>query len=63
MPKYEVQVCRTSYAHRSIEVDAANREEAEQSALDMAGNFSYSEKDAEYSVTHVREGGTNNATN
>jgi hypothetical protein len=47
---FQVEVCRTSVSFNTIEVQATNEFEAQQLALDEAGNHSYSEKDAEYSL-------------
>lgn len=51
--KYEVAVCRTSYAFHTIEVEALNEEEAANIAREEAGNLEFSEKSAEYSVDYV----------
>jgi len=48
--EYEVQVCRTSYAIRTIKVMAHSKEEAESLALEEAGDHIYSEHDATYEV-------------
>ncbi len=53
--KYQVEVVRTSYAFRTMFVEAASKEEARDIALDTAGNFEFSEKDADYSVDYVVE--------
>jgi len=45
---YEIEVCRIGYGHKTIEVEATSQEEAEQIALDEAGSYEFSEKDAEY---------------
>ena len=45
-----VPVCRTGFAHRTIEVTARNEQEAIQLAIDEAGSESFSENDAEYSA-------------
>ena len=50
MPKFEVQVFRTSYSSRIIEVEAENEEEAKENALEEAGGYEFSEHDAEYTV-------------
>lgn len=55
MSKYTVTVIRTAYASRDIEVEAADAVEAEIKAIDMAGNFSFSEKGAEYSSEGVTQ--------
>jgi hypothetical protein len=48
--KYIVPICRTSFSFREIEVEANSTEEAGRIALDTAGNFEYSEKDADYEI-------------
>ena len=50
---YKVEVCRTSYGFATIEVEAEDEYDAEDLALEKAGNYDYSEKDAEYSVESV----------
>lgn len=50
---FDVNVCRTGYGFATIRVQADNSKEASLKALDVAGNFSYSEKDAEYSSQGV----------
>lgn len=50
---YKVEVCRTSYGFATIEVEAESEEEAEDLAVEKAGNYDYSEKDAEYFVESV----------
>jgi hypothetical protein len=53
MTTYIVNVCRISYASREIEVEANSAEEAEDKALDIAGNFHFNEYDAEYDVDYT----------
>ena len=48
MKTYDVDVCRTSYAFRTIRVEAETKADAISRAEDIAGNFTFSEKDAEY---------------
>jgi len=48
--EYEVKVCRTAYAFHTIKVTAASPEEAEEKALDEAGDHLYSEKSSEYTL-------------
>lgn len=55
MPKFKATVCRTSYSFREIEVEADNEEEAKEKILDEAGDYDYSEKDADYSITRIDE--------
>lgn len=50
MPKYNITVCRTGYGFNTIEVEANNQKEAEEKALDEAGNHEYSEKSSEYTL-------------
>ena len=50
---YKVEVCRIGYSFATIEVEAENEDEAEDLALEKAGNHDFSEKDAEYSVECV----------
>lgn len=55
MPKYKVNVCRTAYANRLIEVEAKDPKEAEEKALDIAGDFDYSEHSSNYSAEGVSD--------
>jgi hypothetical protein len=48
--KFTVPVVRIGYGFTNIEVEATNQEEAEQLALDEAGDHEYSEKSSEYEV-------------
>lgn len=55
MPKtYRVSICRTSYAHKEFDITADSKEQAEREALDMAGGYEFTEKDAEYSAEHTQ---------
>jgi len=47
---WKVPVCRTGFASKTIEVIAATEEEAIEKAIDEAGNYEFSENDAEYST-------------
>lgn len=53
MPRYKVHVCRTGYGHAIFEVDAKNKEEAKEFALEEAYNHVFSDNDSEYSVESV----------
>jgi len=58
LKKYIVSVCRIGYSFRDIEVEAEDMIEAERIALDEAGGYEFSEKDANYEsngVTLVEE--------
>lgn len=48
---WSVDVCRTACGFQTIEVQATHRAEAEDLALDVAGNYEYSEKDSDYSIS------------
>ncbi len=47
---FSVEVCRTGYAFCTIHVETTSQEKANEEALDMAGDFDYSEKSSEYSL-------------
>lgn len=49
-PEYNVTMCRTGTGFAVLTVGAYTQEEAEQLALDKAGDFLYSEKTADYAV-------------
>lgn len=53
--KFKVEVCRTSYSFNEIEVEAETPEEAKELALEVAGNYLYSEGNAEYTTDGVTE--------
>lgn len=49
--KFIVAVSRTSYSVKNIEVIATSRKEAEQLAIEEAGNQVFSEQDSDYGIT------------
>lgn len=53
MPKYKVTMRRTGYAFRDIEVEAESRDKAREKAYEIAGDYEYSEKDADYKVENT----------
>ena len=55
MPKYKVRVQRIAYGTREIEVVAENSQKAKEEALTAAGNYEFSEHDADYVVERVTE--------
>jgi hypothetical protein len=57
MEKFIVSVLRTSYAWRDIEISAASEAEARATVLDICGDYEFSEKDADYSIEQVADGG------
>jgi hypothetical protein len=50
MYRWLVEVNRVGYATREIEVQAGSREEAEDMAINMAGELEFNERSAEYEV-------------
>lgn len=48
--KFRIPVRRIGYSFKTIEVEAKNRKEAEEMALDNAGNYEFSESTAEYEI-------------
>ena len=55
MKKFRVEVCRISYGFNEIEVEAETPEKAKEIALEEAGNYLYSESNAEYITTGITE--------
>lgn len=55
MPKFNVTVSRAGYSSADFEVEAKSETEAEQKALEKAGNHEFREKDANYEVDNVAE--------
>lgn len=56
MKKYHVFVTRASYSRPVIiEIEATDEEAATELALECAGDYEYSEKDAEYEIQAVEE--------
>ena len=51
--KFVVLVTRASYSSRNIEVEATDREEAKRLAIDEAGNFEFSEQNADYTTDSI----------
>ena len=51
MAQFNIEVVRTGYGSRTITVEAENREEAEDKALDAAGNLEYSDKGSDYKTS------------
>ena len=50
---YLVEVYRTSYSSRTLEIEATSEKEAKEIAYDTAGNFEFDEDNAEYEVESV----------
>lgn len=53
MAEFNVKVIRTSFSKATIKVEADSEEEAEKKALEVSGDHSYSEYDAEYDVEFI----------
>jgi hypothetical protein len=63
MPKFIVSMRRTGYAFRDIEVEAGDYNEAREKAYDEAGDYDYSEKDADYKVEYIHQKEEENESN
>lgn len=48
MSKYEVMITRIGYSSRRFEVTADSELEAQEKAMNMAGDYEFSEGDADY---------------
>lgn len=55
MKKYNVQLVRISYGFNIIEIEAENEDEARDKAIDVAGDYNYSESSAEYEIDFINE--------
>lgn len=55
MAKYKVSVVRIGYSHKDITVVADSESEAVDKAIDAAGNYEFSEHDADYKADDARE--------
>ena len=55
MKTFSVEIERISYASSTFEVEAENEDEAIEKALIEAGNYSFSEYNADYEVGDVEE--------
>lgn len=48
--KFEIEICRTSYAFETFEVEAKSEKEAKEMAMKIASNTTFTETDAQYSI-------------
>lgn len=55
MKTYRVTVRRTSYSERIIEVEAKSEVEAHEKAINEAGDYEFSEHNADYEVDYIEE--------
>jgi hypothetical protein len=53
MATFKIEVVRISYGFKTIEVQADNLEDAQNKALDDAGNYEFTESSAEYELDGV----------
>ena len=53
MKKFIVNIVRTSYSFKDIEVEAENEEQAKEKALEKAGDYEFSEKSADYTAEGI----------
>ncbi len=53
MKTFNVEVVRTGIGFRTIEVEANNQKEANEKALDEAGDHEFSEKSSEYAIMNA----------
>lgn len=51
--KYDVDIARIGYSFATIQVEAENEEQAKELALEEAGDYEFSEKDADYEIDYV----------
>lgn len=51
--KYKIPLVRIGYGFHIAEIEAESQDEAEQIALDNAGDYEYSEKSSEYEIEGV----------
>lgn len=56
--RFDVHVCRTAYAHQTIQIEAFSPQQAAEMAMDTAGNVVFHESSADYSVDMVVESNT-----
>ena len=50
---YRVGVSRTGYGYNTLDIEATSQKEAQEKALECAGEFSFSEHDADYAVEGI----------
>ena len=51
--KFTIEICRTSYAFETFDVEANSEKEAKEKAFEMASNAVFSENNAEYNIEEV----------
>lgn len=52
MKTFEVEVCRISYGFKTIIVESNDVFDAQEKALELASNYEFSEKSAEYEIAN-----------
>jgi hypothetical protein len=51
---WEIDMIRESCGFKTLEIEADTKEDAREKAYDIAGDFEYSEKEAEYRIKHIQ---------
>lgn len=52
---WQIDMIRVSYGFRTLEIEAATKEEACEKAYDVAGDYEYPEKDATYEIQSIQK--------
>jgi hypothetical protein len=55
MKKYRMTVLRTGWGYKEFEVEAKSKKEARETALKMAGNSKFLERDSGYEILSIEE--------
>lgn len=55
LEKFVIEVCRIGYGFHKFEIEAETKEQAEEIALNQAGDFEYSENSSKYEISTVWE--------
>lgn len=55
MSKFYIDVIRTSYAKRTLVIEAANGEEAYDISLNTCGDYDYNEYSSDYEIDSCQE--------
>lgn len=53
--RFKVQILRTAYGRREIEIEAADKNEAEEKAINTAGDYEFTNHDADFEVEFVKQ--------
>jgi hypothetical protein len=55
MAKFRIELCRVREAFQILDIEAEDEFKAAQKALEVAGNFSFSEESSDYTVESCDE--------